>query len=167
MLRRRKSEDYGDPDEVYPELRAQALDALERDLPAPCTEHPDVYGIVVDVPRKGATATVVALTDTTTNLYTSVGTGTVGAGTNPGVAEATHRLLSAVQTGLGLFTLPDDGALPKPGFVRLHVLSSSGGTYCDVPEKSFWGRATREFKPILAGIHDVLTGIREFAEMTG
>jgi hypothetical protein len=167
VLRRRKSGDYGEPDEVYPELRTQALDALEGNLPAPCPEHPDVYGIVVDIPRKGATATVVALTDTTTNLYTSVGTGTVGAGANPGVAEATHRLLTAVQADLHLFTLPDDGALPETGFVRFHVLSAEGGTYCDVAEKPFWGRAPREYKAVVAGVHDVLTGIREFAEMTG
>src|SRR6478672_7058058 len=100
--RRRDREGAGSsPEEVFTGLRAMALQATESGaLPAPPADHPDVCGVVVDIPASGGYATLVALTDNTTSLYTSTGGGTIGAGEHAAVAAATHGLLTSVQAHL-------------------------------------------------------------------
>ncbi len=115
----------------------------------------------MDIPAQGGFATVVALTDDTTSMYTSVGGGTIGAGEHPEVAELTHRLLRVVQAHLGLFGGGEDRSLPPLGSVRLHLLTPSGGRLADLPEDSFWGRAPHELMPVIASIQDLITAIRE------
>jgi len=78
----------------YESLRDLALHAVENGLPPPGDDHPDVSGVVVDIPSGAAFATVVALTDNTTSMYTSTGGGTIGAGEHADVAAATHQLLA-------------------------------------------------------------------------
>jgi hypothetical protein len=80
------------PDAVYRDLRSMALEAVERGaLAPPFADHPDVAGVIVDVPATGGSATIVALADDTTSLYTSTGGGTIGAGEHATVATATRR----------------------------------------------------------------------------
>jgi hypothetical protein len=138
-----------------------ALDSVDNGLAAPAPEHPDVSGVIVDIPAQGGFATLVALTDNTTSMYTSVGGGTIGAGGHATVVEATHRLLSEVQGRLGLFKRKDDGSLPALGNVRLHLLTPSGRRAEDVSEDSFWGRAPSELMPVIAAVQDLMTAIRE------
>jgi hypothetical protein len=146
---------------MYIQLRSSALAAVDRGLAAPWPEHPNVSGAVVDIPAEGGHATVVALTDGTTSLYTSVGGGTLGAGTDAAVAEATRTLLSAVQGQLELFVSGDDGALPPSGTVRFHILTPSGPRRADVSEDSFWGQAPDPLIPVIAATQGVITRIRE------
>jgi hypothetical protein len=56
---------------------------VANDLAPPSAAHPDISGVVVDVPAQGGFATVVGLTDDTTSMYTSTGGGTIGAGKHP------------------------------------------------------------------------------------
>ena len=81
-------------------------------------------GHVVDIPARGGFATVVALTDNTTSMYTSVGGGTIGAGAHPNVASVTQALLATAQVYIEGFSMPDDPDLPPAGQVRFHLLSS-------------------------------------------
>jgi hypothetical protein len=138
-----------------------ALSSVDNGLAAPSPEHTDVSGLVVDIPAQGGFATVVALTDDTTSMYTSTGGGTIGAGQHANVAAATQHLLSIVQAHLGSFKQKDDGALPASGSVRFHVLTPSGSRYEDVPEDSFWGRAPHPLMPVIASTQDLISAIRE------
>ena len=140
-----------------------ALGAPNQGLPAPSVDHPDVSGLVVDIPAQGGFATVIAMTDNTTSMYTSTGGGTIGAGEHAAVAAATQRLLDEVQRNLGLFEAHDDADLPAAGFVRLHVLAPSVGRHADVPEDAFWGRADHELTPVIAAVQDVVSAIRTAA----
>jgi hypothetical protein len=97
----------------YEGLRTMALDAAARGLVSASPESPDVSGVVVDVPGSGGFATIVALADGTTSMYTSTGGGRIGAGTHAHVAVATAKLLAEVQRHLGLFGAPDDRGLPE------------------------------------------------------
>lgn len=151
------------PEEVYRGLRGLALDAVAQGLTASSSEHPDVSGLVVDVPAQGGFATVVALVDNTTSMYTSTGGGTIGAGEHAAVAAATHRLLTVVQAQLGSFPRKDDGGLPPPGSVRFHVLTPSGSRCEDVPEDSFWGRVNDPLTPVIASTQALITAIREIS----
>jgi hypothetical protein len=141
MFRRKHSKNGGhEGTGPYDSLRAMALGAVAKGLQSPGEDHPDVSGLIVDIPAQGGFSTLVALTDDTTSMYTSVGGGTIGAGGHQNVASATQALLSVAQGQLGAFTQPGDSDLPPPGRVRFHLLSPSGSRNEDVPEGSFWGR---------------------------
>jgi hypothetical protein len=146
---------------MYNDLRAMALRAADRGaLRSVSAEHPDVSGVVVDIPASGGTATLVALTDNTTSLYTSTGGGTIGAGEHANVAAATRELLTSAQQHLDAFTRTDDGALPGSGSVRLHVLSSAGPRMIDVPEDAFWGRVDHPLLPVIAAVQGVMSSMQ-------
>jgi hypothetical protein len=138
-----------------------ALRALESGiLPAPPIEHPDVSGVVVDIPASGGSATLVALTDNTTSLYTSTGGGTIGAGEHAAVATATHGLLASVQQHLDAFSDSDDAARPSGGTIRFHVLSARGQRMTDVPEDAFWGRVSHPLMPVIAATQVVISSMQ-------
>lgn len=162
MLGRRRREGRGSesPDEVYRGLRALAIDSPANGLALPSAGHPDVSGLVVDIPARGGFATVVALTDNTTSLYTSTGGGTIGAGEHAEVAAATHRLLSSVQAQLGAFKEKSDLDLPPAGYARFHVLTPGGSRTEDIPEDCFWGRTPHPLMPVIAATQELLTAIR-------
>lgn len=162
MLRRRKAERDGHPppEQVYLGLRSVALGAMESGALPRREDHPDVYGLVVDIPAQGGHATVVSLGDNTTSLYTSTGGGTIGAGERPDVAAATHRLLAEVQAHLAAVTATDDGSLPRNGSVRLHVLTAAGLRCADVPEDAFWGQTIHPLTAVIARVQDVLSLLR-------
>ena len=160
MFRRKKRRDnQDDAANPYDGLRAMALNSVSSGLALPSSDHPDVSGVVVDVPAQGGFATFVALTDNTTSLYTSTGGGTIGAGEHRPVAEANHRLLTVVEAHLGSFTRKDDGLFPATGSVRLHVLTPSGNRDHDVSEDSFWGRAPSPLMPVIAAVQELITAI--------
>lgn len=148
-----------DGNDVYLGLRANALDAANG-IVRPTPAHPDVAGLVVDIPADGGHATIVALADNTTSLYTSTGGGVIGAGEHPEVAAVTHRLLETVQRYLGRFDAPDSAALPPGDVVRLHLLAPSGNSSADIPETVFWQGVPHELLPVVAAVHDVMTAIR-------
>lgn len=141
-----------------------ALESVANGLAAPPAEHPNVSGVVVDIPAQGGYATLVALTDGTTSLYTSGGGGTIGAGTDDAAAQATRHLLTVVESNLGQFQHADDDALPSPGSVRFHVLTPNGRRREDVPEDSFWGRSLHALTPVIAAAQLLVTAVREASE---
>ena len=146
--------------DIYFDLRRMALGAVAAGLAPPNAEHPEVAGLVVDIRCDGAFATVVALTDNATSMYTSSGGGTIGAGEHPHVAAATQRLLAEVQAHLDLFDHKDDGTLPPRGAVRLHVLTPTTVRRADVSDKVFWGEAEHALTPVITKVQDVISAMR-------
>jgi hypothetical protein len=160
VLRRRHRRPPDGPESTYLDLRDQALDAGPS-LPAPPREHRNVLGAVVDVPMERGSATIVALTDGTTSMYTSTGGGIIGAGMREPVAEATHALLATIEPRLGSFAPSADRTLPDAATVRFHVLTPHGRHTADVPEEAFWGRAPHTLVPVIAATQHVVTLMRE------
>jgi len=158
VLRRRRDREQPS---TYAELRALALGAVAKGIEPASADHPNVSGVVIDIPSGGSYATIVALTDNTTSMYTSVGGGTIGAGQHERVAAVTHALLAAVDAQLDQFTGTDDASLPPAGTVRFHVLTETGGHTKDVPEDAFWGRAKDPLMPVIAAAQGVITAMRE------
>src|SRR5271165_746792 len=112
-------------DDAYAQLRGQALDVVELGMPPPPREHPDVFAVLVDLPgdRPGSFATVVAMGDGTSSLYSS-GESTIGIGRYEGVRAANRALLGLVNQRLGEFGMPSSGAFPPPRNVRIHVVTA-------------------------------------------
>lgn len=147
------------PANTYNDLRAMALDAVTRGLASSSPEHPDVAGLVADIPASGGFVTIVGLADGTSSMYTSVGGGVIGAGTHAAVASATNAALVEVQRNLDKFASRDDHALPPEGFVRLHVLTSSASRRADVPESAFWRRESHELMPVIATVQNLISAL--------
>jgi hypothetical protein len=163
---RRKSPNNSDPDRSnpYAKLRDGALSAAATGLPAAGGDHPDVSGLVVDIPFQGGFATIVAMTDNTTSMYTSTGGGTIGAGNHKAIATVTQKLLSVVQDNLGRFARSEDRGLPPLGLVRFHVVSPSEPRTQDVPEECFWGRTPHELIPVISATQAVVSAIRAVSD---
>lgn len=132
MLRRRNPPAEPDPvpavqDDIYEVLRTQAL-GLEPEPVPRATDHdlPNVFGVVMDIGYPEGTATLVALADGTTSLYTSTGGGTIGAGSHAQVATATHTLLRTAEATLDAFPPSQDSQLPPAEHTAITLLTYSG-----------------------------------------
>jgi hypothetical protein len=162
MFGRRKRAAKADqsPADMYHGLRSSALESAGRGWIAATPAHPRVCGVVVDVPASGGFATVVALADDTTSLYTSVGGGAIGAGGHQPVADANHRLLATIDEYFLGFSIGGDDSLPAAGFVRYHVLGPTNRSTADVPEDCFWGRADHPLMPVIVATQDLISVMR-------
>src|SRR5665213_4024849 len=156
MLGRRKRNGHepASPEEMYRDLRSMALEAAVSGVIPVHRDHPEVFGLVADIPAQGGYATIVALGDNSTSMYTSTGGGTIGAGERPAVAASTQQLLAVVQAHLDAFASADDGTLPEQGWVRLHVLTDQMPRRADVSEDAFWGKASSHLSPGIAAGSD-------------
>jgi hypothetical protein len=143
----------------YVGLRQLALRAFDSSAVIGAPDHPRVAGVVVDIPSSAGIATVVAMADDTTSLYTSTGGGTIGAGAHAPVAVATHRLLAAIDAQLDQFPAGRNDHVPANNFVRFHVWGVAGPAVADVPQDCFWGRARHVLTPVIAATQDVITAI--------
>src|SRR6476646_7953319 len=92
MPRLAPGKDSPPPDQVYRGLREQ----VRRPAPAAVgiaatPEAPRVWGVLLEIGMANGTATVVALADGTSSLYTSTGFGIIGGGFHERSAEAARR----------------------------------------------------------------------------
>lgn len=146
--------------EAYAELRGAVLDAGPRLGPAH-PDHPEVLGAVVDIPSEGAWATLVALGDGTTSLYTSSGGGILGGGEHEAVVAATHALLVGLQSHLVLFEADDVRTLPPADYVRFTVLGPDRRRIAHVPSAAFWGEEASPVADLIADAQAVISRLRE------
>jgi hypothetical protein len=131
MLRRRRKEEPNPSDhgaEVFDGLRNQFLTV---DPPAvgltPDKDLPHVFGVVMDMTYPNGSATVVALADGTTSLYTSTGGGVTGGGAHANVVQANRELLLEAEARVDLFeSTRQPPTLPPAGQVNITVLTYSG-----------------------------------------
>jgi hypothetical protein len=147
--------------EMYESLRRHALDAAALGLPPATGGHAGVAGIVVDVPADGGFATLIAMTDGTASLYTSVGGGIIGAGGHRDVAAAIDRLLGAAAAQIDAFTPDEDPSQPPAETVRVFVLTPSGRRRADVAQEAFWGERDDRLMPVIAAVQDLITAMRQ------
>jgi hypothetical protein len=113
--------------DIYLELREMIL----RGDPhahgwAPTAELPNVWGGLVEVGLPEGPATLVTLVDGTTSLYLGNGGGTIGAGEAAPVAEATGRLLAALEAALAAFHPIWEFPVPDTGRVSVIALTFAG-----------------------------------------
>ncbi len=151
--------------EAYIELRASALDAGPTVGPPPA-DHPDVLGVLVDIPHGEAFATVVALADGTTSMYTSSGGGVIGGGQHIEIVQAARTVLRAVQANLVLFPADRDRGLPPVGFVRFTVIGPGGQRIAHVPEAAFWGQEPSPVADLIDPVQALISRLRELSPPT-
>lgn len=161
MFRRRKTEGSNAPADVYNGLRKLALEVTEATVGSGAPAHPDVLGALIDIPHHGGMVSVVALADGTTSMYTSVGGGTIGAGSHDTVAQAAHALLAALQERIEMFPADERVDLPPGHLVQITVITRTGRRRASVPEAAFWGREPSTVVELIGAIQDLISTIRE------
>jgi hypothetical protein len=160
--RRRHSGGYHGPPstDVFDGLRRQVidLDPAESGL-SPSSTLPHVWGLLMDIASPTGVATLVALADGTTSLYTSTGGGIIGGGEHPQVAAASRRLLEVVERHLPEMPASTDTTLPTAGRVALRALTSQDCRGVDTAEDDL-GYGRHALSPVFHAAHEVITQLR-------
>ncbi|HEY7200799.1 MAG TPA: hypothetical protein VIC57_11325 [Candidatus Dormibacteraeota bacterium] len=160
--RKRRGEVTGP--EMRRELRSMALglDAAAIRV-APTADLPRLFGLITDMGYPEGSATIVALADTTTSMYTSGGGGIIGGGEHEPVAPANRRLLQVVEARLELFAPSDATDVPGAGRVRMTALTHAGRLVVEAPEDDL-GNRRHPAAPVFHAVHDGITALREGEE---
>ena len=118
-----------------------------------------VWGALMEMGYPNGIATIVALADGTTSMYTSTGGGILGGGAHRAVATATHAFLESVADHLGELR-PDPGeALPVPDQVIIRALTYTGHLSGQAPEDDL-GNRRHSLAPVFYAGHEVITQLR-------
>lgn len=113
-------------------LRRRAFEVpLEIEHPS-TSHHPDVLGVVADIPRDGGTATVVALCDGTSQLLCAPPERSITGPSTFDVVMASSSLLTVAQIDLDLVPVHEDRTLPPTDALRLHVRTTSRERTTDI-----------------------------------
>ena len=163
MFRRRKAAQSSE-DSPLTELRLQALrvDAAMLGI-EPSAELRDVFGVVMDTTYTRGVATLVALADATTSLYTSTGFGIIGGGGHPQVVTAGQSLLRTAEEHLDHFG-PDESDDPPPvGSVTIRLLTFER-RLAATEDESLLGAGHRPLSQVFYAAHDVIAELRRIDE---
>jgi hypothetical protein len=118
-----------------------------------------VWGALMEMGYPNGVATIVALADGTTSMYTSSGGGIIGGGGHRAVVTATHAFLESVADHLGELR-PDPGeALPAPGQVIIRALTYLGRLSGQAPEDDL-GNRRHSLAPVFYAGQEVITQLR-------
>lgn len=147
-------------EQVYQGLRAQilGLDPAEAGL-EPGPGRPVVWGALIDMAYPRGTATLVALADGTTSLYTSTGGGIISGGSHQAVGAATRSFLADLERHLSLLQPDPDAALPAAGRVIIRALTYTGRLAAQAPEDDL-GHGRHPLSPVFHAAHRVITELR-------
>ncbi len=96
------------------------------------SHHPDVLGVVADLPATAGHVTVVALCDGTAQLLREPPEPSITGPSTFDVVMASSSLLIAAQIDLDLVPLHEDRTSPPPGALLIHVRTTSGERSTDV-----------------------------------
>jgi hypothetical protein len=118
------AEAKADPLAVYLGLRSLALG--HRGGPTEPFEDTSIVAVLLDWPQAGGCATIAAMADGTTSLYTSTGGGILGSGAHASVREANRRLMLVAQQHLEEFPPVTDAPVPPLGRLAIVVRTIDG-----------------------------------------
>jgi hypothetical protein len=163
------------PEQGQPVVEASVFTGLRHQIltldPAsiglnPTTDRPRVWGALMDVGYPNDRwATLVALGDGTTSLYTSTGGGIIGAGTRPAVAAASAAWLSMIEQHLDLIPVTSGSRLPPSGFVTIRALVFGEQRAVEAPEDDL-GHRRHPASTLFHSAHGVITELRRIDEST-
>ena len=152
--------DASPPGQVYVGLRGQvlAVDPASVGL-RPSVELPRVYGALLETGYPNGTATLVALADGTTSLYTSGGFGIIGGGAHPQVAAANQKFLRAVEQSFDTMAADDDSNVPATGESVIRALGFGERRAVRAAEADF-GNGRHPLSGLFYAAQDVVTQLR-------
>ena len=148
------------PVDIIRDLRDRALTTSAADLGfTPSLEHPNVFGVVMDIGHPDALITLVSFVDGSTSLYFGSGGGIIGAGEHEPVRQATRALLARAERDLEAFQAADEPRLPAIGAVRFHVRTYRGARSAEAPEAQLV-LGSHALSAVFIAAHAVITAVR-------
>lgn len=161
MFRRRGKPEPGDNGaSVYHGLRTQVLDLDPATAGlGPTADRARLWGALMELSYPNGVATLVALADGTTSLYTSTGGGIIGGGAHQAVVEANRAFLASVEQYIPVLGPDPDAALPAAGLVAIRALTYTGRVAATAPEEDL-GRNRHRLTPVFYAGQGVLTELR-------
>ena len=150
-----------DPKEMARALRAQALTQSAEEIGiAPSSDHPSVFGLLMETAYPKAVASLVVFVDGTTSLYFSNGGGILGAGEHASV-RATHKnLFAEAEAQADAFSPAAQTPLPEPGRVRFFLRTFRGTLTAEAAEDDL-GHMRHRLSRLFHACHAVIAAIRE------
>ena len=132
----------------------------------PSDAYPNVWGALMETAYPNGVATLVALADGTTSLYTSTGVGVIGGGEHQSVAAETRGFLAELARHLDQLA-PEEGDLPPAvGDVVIRALTYTGRLSVEAPQDELSSRNHPLARVFYAG-HRVITALRHIDEGRG
>jgi hypothetical protein len=128
----------------------------------PSDEHPKVWGALMELGMPEGVATLVALADGTTSMYTSTGGGTIGAGEHESVARQAHVFLRTIEEHLDALD-DQEASLPSAGDVHLRALTYAGSLGAIASSEEL-ARARGPLSAVFFAGHNVITAIRKLEQ---
>ena len=152
----RRKKDEPDPAAIFTDLRDMVL--LEA-LP-----DPEGWAALMEMGTEGGVASVVAVSDGTTSLYTSTGGGLIGAGEHASVAAANQAFLAAIEEARAAIPVTDTYPLPGDGEIRFSVRWPDGTRGSAGAEDEALAAGDHPLSAAFAAGHDVISAMREVDE---
>jgi hypothetical protein len=146
-----------DPFTIYTGLRGIPLG--EQGGPTEPFEGTQVIAVLLDWGQANGAATIAAMADGATSLYTSTGGGVIGGGFHAPVREAHRRLMEAAQEHLTDFAPTTEAPIPPKDRLAIVIRTTEGlrraeASYADVQRNAAPGQAVFE------AANDVMTALR-------
>lgn len=168
MFRKRGKPKPGDDGaSVYHGLRTQLLDLDPAGVGlGPTKDRPRLWGALMEMGFPNGVATLAALADGTTSMYTSAGGGIIGGGAHQAVVDAGRAFLACVERYLGDLRPDPDATLPAPGLVTIRALTYGTRLSASAPEEDL-GHGRHRLAPVFHAGHGVLTQLRLIDQARG
>jgi hypothetical protein len=154
----RRSNGPAKPAAIFTTLRSQVLTG---NLPEPGS-----WAALMELGTGGGIASVVALSDGSTSLYTSVGGGIIGGGGHESVVLANQSFLATIERLRPLIPTISaaDYPLPREGDVRFSVRWPDGARASAVASAELLAAGGHPLTPAFAAGHEVISALREVEE---
>lgn len=141
--------------EVYSGLRTQVLSLTTDQLD---TKSP-VLAVLMETGYPEAVVTLVSVADGSTSLYYSNGGGIIGAGDYKQVHDSSVALVNMAAKNEAKFSLTKTYPLPKSGYTRFYVVTSSG-VYTEEVLEDDLGNERHALSPVFFQGHELIAYIR-------
>jgi hypothetical protein len=142
-------------------LRAEALSRSARDLGITVSqEHPNVFGILMELGYPQATATLAVFAEGSTSLYFSSGGGVIGAGRHDAVRKTHGPFFAEAEDRLGEFALASDTPLPDTDRVRFYLRTFRGTLTAEAGDQDL-AYNRHPLSVLFHAGHAVITAVRE------
>jgi hypothetical protein len=146
-----------EPAEIFLRLRGQILNldpvgvGMERTATSPLA-----WGLVMETGYPNVIVTLVCISDGTTSLYTSSGSGVIGGGGHEAVVRENARALAMVNEHLHEMSPSTDQSLPGEGRTIIRALTYDGQRFYEASENEL-GEGRSPLSPVFHAAIAVIT----------
>jgi hypothetical protein len=149
-----------EPVQAIKDLRSQVLSLSPADIGlTQSEEHPNVWGVLMELGFPEGVATLVSLADGSTSLYLGHGGGTIGAGSHENVKRASCELLRTAERYIRALSPARSFPLPDIGRAVFYVLTFSGPLTAEIGQEEVFESEGHELLPLFVAGNAVLTEI--------